>query len=151
MVTRAAAPEAVRRAVSEVPDPELPHVTIGDLGIVREVAVDGDTVRVVLTPTYTGCPATEQIAADVAAVITTAGYRADVRSTLHPPWSSDWITERGRQRLRAAGIAPPDALARCPRCAAQLVRLVSDFGSTACKAAYVCQSCGEPFEHVRPI
>ena len=126
--------QTVSDTVCNVPDPELPFVTIGDLGIVRSVTVDGDTATVVLTPTYTGCPATEQIAADVADVLQAAGYTADVRTTLAPAWSTDWITERGRQRLADAGIAPPGAIVSCPRCGSQLARLVSEFSGTACKA-----------------
>ena len=143
--------QTVSDTVCNVPDPELPFVTIGDLGIVRSVTVDGDTATVVLTPTYTGCPATEQIAADVADVLQAAGYTADVRTTLAPAWSTDWITERGRQRLADAGIAPPGAIVSCPRCGSQLARLVSEFSGTACKAIYTCQSCREPFELFKAI
>ena len=143
--------QTVSDTVCDVPDPELPFVTIGDLGIVRSVTVDGDTATVVLTPTYTGCPATEQIAADVADVLQAAGYTADVRTTLAPAWSTDWITERGRQRLADAGIAPPGAIVSCPRCGSQLARLVSEFSGTACKAIYTCQACREPFELFKAI
>jgi ring-1,2-phenylacetyl-CoA epoxidase subunit PaaD len=148
---------ALDELVREIDDPELPHVTIGDLGIVRSVSVDGDTVTVVVTPTYTGCPATEQIRDDVAAAVRAAGYRPDVRTVLSPAWSTDWITERGRQRLARAGIAPPPpvtdptttAIAEpvcCPRCGSRRTRCISQFGGTACKASYVCNACGEPFE-----
>lgn len=143
--------------VCEVEDPELPHVTIGDLGIVRSVALDGDTATVLLTPTYTGCPATEQIRDDVAEVVRAAGYRPDVRMVISPAWTTDWITARGRDRLRSAGIAPPppvsdpaatavDPPVACPRCGSRRTRLVSQFGGTACKASYVCSACSEPFE-----
>jgi len=141
----------LRRAVHEVPDPELPHVTIGDLGIVRSVTVDGGTATIVLTPTYTGCPATEQIADDVTAAVRSAGYTPEIRTVLTPAWSSDWITPRGRKRLAVAGIAPPGQFVACPRCGSQLVRSVSEFGSTACKSMYTCQSCREPFERFKPI
>ena len=142
--------------VREIEDPELPHVTIGDLGIVRSVAIDGGIATVVLTPTYTGCPATEQIRDDVAAAVAQAGYAPDVKMTMSPPWTTDWISERGRQRLLAAGIAPPgkagsrattvDPPVACPRCHSRRTRLVSQFGGTACKASYACNACGEPFE-----
>lgn len=150
---RPTTPDRLAELVGDVPDPELPHVTIGDLGIVRDVAVDtaSGTVTVTLTPTYTGCPATEQIADDVAAAVRAAGYRPVVRTVLSPAWSTDWISERGRRRLRAAGIAPPDPIVRCPRCASQLTRRVSEFGGTACKATYTCQSCREPFEWFKPL
>ena len=149
--------------IRDIEDPELPHVTIGDLGIVRSVEVDGERVSVVLTPTYTGCPATEQIRDDVADAIRTAGYEPDVRLTMSPAWSTDWITERGRSRLLAAGIAPPapagvpgDAVAvdlpvACPRCGSRRSRLISRFGGTACKATYVCGACAEPFEYFKAL
>jgi ring-1,2-phenylacetyl-CoA epoxidase subunit PaaD len=141
--------------VREIDDPELPHVTIGDLGIVRSVSVSGSTATVLLTPTYTGCPAIEQIRDDVADAIRAAGFDADVRTVLSPAWTTDWITPRGRQRLLAAGIAPPPAVSdgvaveppvACPRCQSRRTRLISSFGGTACKASYVCNSCSEPFE-----
>ena len=142
--------------VREIEDPELPHVTIGDLGIVRSVTVDGTTATVLLTPTYTGCPATEQIRDDVTAAVSGAGFEPDVRMVMSPAWTTDWISERGRQRLHAAGIAPPPAAhdggtvvelpVSCPLCSSRRTRLVSQFGGTACKASYTCAACGEPFE-----
>jgi ring-1,2-phenylacetyl-CoA epoxidase subunit PaaD len=146
-------PAAVDALVRDVEDPELPHVTIGDLGIVRQVTVEGTIATVVLTPTYTGCPATDQIRDDVAAAVRAAGYEPVVRLALSPAWTTDWITERGRERLAAAGIAPPAAGTApvalppaCPRCGSLRSRVVSEFGSTACKAAYTCGACLEPFE-----
>lgn len=148
--------------VREIDDPELPHVTIGDLGIVRSVTVDGDRAVVVLTPTYTGCPATEQIRDDVAAVVREAGFEPDITMAMSPAWTTDWITERGHRRLRAAGIAPPppagepgtvavDLPVPCPRCESRRTRLISQFGGTACKASYVCRSCSEPFEFFKAL
>lgn len=148
---------ALEELVWEIEDPELPHVTIGDLGIVRSVTVDAGTATVLLTPTYTGCPATEQIRDDVATAITDTGLEADVRLVMSPAWTTDWITERGHERLRAAGITPPppatepgvtavDAPVACPRCGSRRSRLISEFGGTACKATYVCRACSEPFE-----
>ena len=147
--------------VREVEDPELPHVTIGDLGIVRSVVVDGSTATVELTPTYTGCPATEQIRDDVEASVRAAGYEPDVRMVMSPAWTSDWITPRGRERLRAAGITPPRCVAEttvsvalspsCPRCGSRRTRVVTEFGSTACKSSHVCRDCAEPFEAFKPI
>jgi len=151
-----AALAALDELVREIDDPELPHMTIGDLGIVRSIAIDGATATVVLTPTYTGCPATEQIRDDVAAAVARAGYAPDIRMAISPAWTTDWITERGRQRLHAAGIAPPAPVSHdgvgvelpvsCPRCSSRRTRLVSRFGGTACKASYTCSACGEPFE-----
>lgn len=164
MVIDNLASDAILAAVFEVEDPELPHVTIGDLGMVREVSVDESTrtATAVLTPTYTGCPATEQIQSDVAAAIEAAGYRPDVRITMTPAWSTDWITERGRERLRAVGITPPnavddptlvivDAPVPCPRCGSRRTRRIAQFGSTACKASYVCNACLEPFDYFKPL
>ena len=143
--------------IREIEDPELPHVTIGDLGIVRSVTIEAGTATVLLTPTYTGCPATEQIRDDVAAAVAEAGFEADVRMVMSPAWTTDWITERGHQRLLAAGIAPPPPVGEpgvtaveppvaCPRCSSRHTRLISNFGGTACKATYVCNACSEPFE-----
>ncbi|MDJ0767799.1 MAG: phenylacetate-CoA oxygenase subunit PaaJ [Ilumatobacter sp.] len=148
--------------VRDIEDPELPHVTIGDLGIVRDVTIDHGTATVLLTPTYTGCPATDQIRDDVTTVVRDAGYEPDVRLVMSPAWSTDWISERGRERLRLAGIAPPSPVAdqgatpveppvACPRCGSRRSRLISEFGATACKAAYVCEACSEPFEHFKPL
>ncbi|HEY5663294.1 MAG TPA: 1,2-phenylacetyl-CoA epoxidase subunit PaaD [Ilumatobacter sp.] len=148
--------------VREIDDPELPHVTIGDLGIVRSVSVSGDTATVLLTPTYTGCPATEQIRDDVADAVRAAGFRPDVQLVISPAWSTDWITARGRERLRAAGIAPPppaeapgvvavEPPVACPRCGSRRTRLVARFGATACKAAYTCTACSEPFEFFKAL
>ena len=143
--------------VREIEDPELPHVTIGDLGIVRSVELAGSTATVILTPTYTGCPATEQIRDDVAAAVRQAGYEPSVQFAISPAWTTEWITARGRERLRAAGITPPppvgepgvtfvDPPVACPRCSSRQTRLISRFGATACKASYVCNACSEPFE-----
>lgn len=162
MVTSTIEPETLDRMIRDIDDPELPHVTIGDLGIVRSVTIDDDRAVVVLTPTYSGCPATEQIRDDVAAVVSDAGLVADVRVALSPAWSTDWISERGRDRLRLAGITPPppapepgtvpvDLPTPCPRCGSRRTRLVSRFGATACKASYVCTACTEPFEAFKAL
>ena len=148
--------------VRDIEDPELPHVTIGDLGIVRSVTIHGATATVLLTPTYTGCPATEQIREDVADAVRSAGLEPDVRLVISPAWSTDWITERGHKRLLAAGIAPPppadepgvtfvDPPVACPRCSSRRTRLISHFGGTACKATYVCNACSEPFEFFKAL
>ncbi len=155
--------ETLDELVREIEDPELPHVTIGDLGIVRSVDVDAVAdggrriAHIVLTPTYTGCPATEQIRDDVTAAVTEAGFEPHVEFAISPAWTTEWITERGRERLRAAGITPPppvteagvtfvDPPVACPRCGSRRTRLISQFGATACKASYVCGACSEPFE-----
>jgi ring-1,2-phenylacetyl-CoA epoxidase subunit PaaD len=154
----------VRRAVEDVPDPELPVLTLGDLGIVRGVEwVDG-RVRVTVTPTYSGCPATEVIARDVLRAVEGLGLAGEVRTVLSPAWSTDWITEHGREVLQRNGIAPPGAVASrtvslqlgaappaCPRCGSGVTEEVSRFGPTACTALWRCRACGEPFDHVRPL
>lgn len=161
--------EAVRRAAAAVPDPELPMVTIEDLGILRDVTVSpGGRVAITITPTYSGCPAMEAIAADVREAVETRGATAvEVRTELAPAWTTDWITDDGRRKLAAAGIAPPEPVGdrgrtpsgpvhvtispRCPRCGTPRTRLVSRFGSTACKALYACSACGEPFDYFKAI
>lgn len=147
-------------AVAAVEDPELPMVTIADLGILRDVAVSSEgMVTVTVTPTYSGCPATEVIRHSILAVLTRAGVeQARVRTTFSPAWTTDDITPEGRRKLEAAGIAPPRDLdevpstpIRCPRCRDEATRIVSEFGSTACKALLVCDACGEPFDHFKEI
>ncbi|HEY0486847.1 MAG TPA: 1,2-phenylacetyl-CoA epoxidase subunit PaaD [Mycobacteriales bacterium] len=149
----------LRAAAGAVPDPELPVLTLDDLGIVRDLRITGDgTVEVDLTPTYTGCPATEVIAADVAAAIRSAGAsRVSVRTVLAPAWTTEWITAEGRRKLREHGIAPPGPVvaltlsARCPRCGSADTREVSRFGSTPCKALWTCRACLEPFDAVKAL
>jgi len=138
--------------LSEVADPEIPVVTIMDLGIVRDVDCS-DGVTVSLTPTYSGCPATEAIEANVVAALEDRGV-ADVRikRVLSPAWTTDWISTEGREKLRIYGIAPPERGARpiaCPRCKSTMTERVSEFGSTACKASYKCLECLEPFEYFK--
>ena len=147
--------------VRAVDDPELPHVTIGDLGMVRSVEVDGRSAHVRLTPTYMGCPATEQIRSDVEAAVVAAGYEPSVEFVMSPPWSTDDITDQGRAKLTAAGIAPPGAAAdgpvaldlpvACPHCNSRRTRLTSAFGATACKALHMCDACRQPFESFKAI
>jgi ring-1,2-phenylacetyl-CoA epoxidase subunit PaaD len=157
------------RAVAEtVTDPELPMLTLADLGVLREVRETADGVVVTITPTYTGCPAMDAMRADLSAALHQAGYAdVDVRTVLAPAWTTDWITSEGRRKLAEAGIAPPGAAPRggpvpltltapvkrvpCPRCGSPDTELVSEFSATACKALRRCRSCDEPFEHVKEI
>jgi ring-1,2-phenylacetyl-CoA epoxidase subunit PaaD len=158
--------DALFQLIADVEDPELPHVTIGDLGMVRSVVVDGSTATIELTPTYTGCPATEQIRDDVEAAARAAGYLPEVKMVMSPAWTTDWITPRGHERLHAAGIAPPPCVADtrpagsavavsitppCPRCGSRRTRVVTEFGSTACKSSHVCRDCAEPFDAFKAI
>lgn len=163
MVAAALSREQVFDWLSEVPDPEIPVLTITDLGIVRGVAVN-DEVIVQLTPTYTGCPATEVIEQSVIDALHERGVeKVTIDRVLSPPWTTDWISDAGREKLREYGIAPPEhgaskrallhrerAIA-CPRCQSTETQLVSEFGSTACKASYKCTACLEPFEYFKCI
>lgn len=160
MVTRHAPTVArARDVLAQVVDPEIPVLTIEDMGILRDVAVDGDTVVVEITPTYSGCPAMDLIRRQVEEALSAAGFeRVEVRIVYSPAWTTDWMSERGRERLAAIGIAPPRSADHpdaapilCPRCAGRDTRVVSEFGSTACKALMVCSSCGEPFDHFKEI
>ena len=157
MVTSKRTVEDVWRALERVVDPEIPVVTIGDLGILRGVSVLGDRVTVDITPTYSGCPAMEAIRADIDQALTDAGFaEVTVRTVLDEAWTTDWISERGRRRLHDYGIAPPSPASspqpvRCPRCDADRVLVVSEFGSTACKSLMVCQACREPFDHFKVL
>ncbi|MGV3570261.1 MAG: 1,2-phenylacetyl-CoA epoxidase subunit PaaD [Ramlibacter sp.] len=153
-------------------DPEVPALSVRDLGIVRDVIDHGDELEVVLTPTYSGCPATEAIEADVLAAISAQGL-GPARATLRraPAWTSDWISEDGKRKLREYGIAPPhsvipaeagiqgvriqfmkrEPMVACPHCASPQTERLSPFGSTACKSLYRCLACREPFEYFKPI
>jgi ring-1,2-phenylacetyl-CoA epoxidase subunit PaaD len=156
---------AVWAVLATVLDPEVPVLSLCDLGIVRDVKVDGMHIDVVLTPTYSGCPATEVIAQSVQDALALAGF-GDVTLTqqLSPAWTTDWISDAGRQKLRAYGIAPPSGTAAvqstvrirprnvaCPRCSSLNTERLSAFGATACKALHRCLECLEPFEHFKPI
>ena len=144
---------------ASVLDPELPVLTIADLGILREVRESGGAVTVTITPTYSGCPAMEQIAGDLRRRLAEAGYRdVSIRTELSPPWTTDLITPDGRRKLAEAGIAPPGSgpvlitlAVRCPRCGSAQTREISRFSGTACKALYQCRACLEPFEHVKEL
>jgi ring-1,2-phenylacetyl-CoA epoxidase subunit PaaD len=152
----------VREVVAAVPDPELPVITIADLGVLRDVTVREDGhVLVEITPTYSGCPAMDAIRADILDRLRERGWTdAEVRLVLAPAWTTDWITPAGREALREFGIAPPGPrggavlltlTVRCPRCGSPDTREVSRFGSTACKSLWTCQACLEPFDHVKAL
>ena len=154
MVETVYKPEQILEWLSDVADPEIPVLSIRDLGIVRDVECDGG-VTVSLTPTYSGCPATEAIEASVIAALEERGVaNINIRRVLAPAWTTDWISEEGRRKLRIYGIAPPERRNRpiaCPRCDSTNTEVVSEFGSTACKAAYRCADCLEPFEYFKCI
>ena len=156
---------AIWSVLEGVPDPEIPILTVVDLGLVRSVVCDGDAVpQVAITPTYSGCPATAVIRSDIERALAAAGHGdARVYEVLSPPWSSDWLSEDGRRKLREFGIAPPaeqvssprrlfgSLKIACPRCGSTTTERVSEFGSTPCKAHYRCMSCREPFDYFKCI
>ncbi len=169
MVSAAAKADA-REIVARVVDPEMPMLTLADLGVVRDVQVEGDAVLVTITPTYSGCPAIEEMRSDVRASLIDSGYvRVEVRTVFSPAWSTDWISADGLRKLAEAGIAPPGRAAprtvgpipltlhtpssavRCPQCGAAATEELSRFGPTACTALRRCPTCRDPFEHMKEI
>lgn len=164
-------PQTATRAwqvAAQTPDPELPMLTLADLGILRDVREDDDSVVATITPTYSGCPAMREISLDVRRRLTAAGYQnVEVATSLAPAWTSDWITPEGRRKLREAGIAPPDAArhsagpvpltlglpasAPCPLCGSTRTTQTAWFAATACRSLHRCLDCREPFEAVKAI
>lgn len=153
--------ETARAVAASVCDPEIPVLTIDDLGVLRDVTMTQDAVVVTITPTYSGCPAMDAIRDDLVLALTRAGF-ADVRvrTVLSPAWTTQWLTDAGAQKLAAYGIAPPTGWrpagpipvalgVACPRCGSLRTREVSRFGSTSCKALYECAACLEPFDHFK--
>jgi ring-1,2-phenylacetyl-CoA epoxidase subunit PaaD len=161
--------DEVRGWLAEVPDPEIPAVSVTDLGIVRDVRWAGDELVVAITPTYSGCPATSVIALEIEAALRARGIDSvRIERRLSPPWTTDWISEEGRRRLEEYGIAAPaeqssdlpspfDRLLRktltikCPRCGSDETQRISEFGSTPCKAQYRCSACLEPFDYFKCV
>ena len=155
---------SIRAILENVVDPEIPVLTIDDLGIIRDIRIDEQgKIEVVITPTYSGCPAMDMIEVNIKATLQEHGYN-DIKVTtiLSPPWTTDWISEEGKKKLKAYGIAPPvgksaDKSAlfaepkkiECPQCGSMNTELVSQFGSTACKALYKCLDCREPFDYFK--
>lgn len=152
------------RVLAQVPDPEVPVLSVTELGIVREVRAAGGALTVVVTPTYSGCPATEAIEVAIRAALREAGADSiRIETRLAPAWTTDWLAPEAAEKLRAWGIAPPSVPAGaqpirfvppappCPRCGARQTERLSEFGATACKALYRCRACREPFEYFKPI
>lgn len=146
--------------LSSVCDPEIPVLTLQDLGILRDISLDDDKINVTITSTYAGCPAMEAMRSDIKSTLADAGYqKVNVHQCLSPAWTTDWMSEDGRNKLRAYGIAPPATSScgrvtgaiECPQCNSCDVKLISEFGSTACKALYQCQDCREPFDYFKCI
>ncbi|GAB3835363.1 1,2-phenylacetyl-CoA epoxidase subunit PaaD [Hymenobacter jeollabukensis] len=155
--------DRIWQLLEEVSDPEVPVLSILDLGIVRGVRLEGDEVHVTITPTYSGCPAMNTIATDIRLRLLAEGItRLHIHNQLSPAWTTAWMSEAGKQKLEAYGIAPPqdatghvlnlfgqEPVLRCPHCQSTNTRLVSQFGSTACKAHYQCNDCLEPFDYFK--
>jgi ring-1,2-phenylacetyl-CoA epoxidase subunit PaaD len=142
-----------------VTDPEVPVLTVIDLGIVRDVKINAGGIEVVITPTYSGCPAMDMIAANIKMELLANGYpKIKITSVLSPAWTTDWMSEEGKRKLKEYGIAPPQTRSdrpgltdniECPQCHSTNTRLISEFGSTACKALYQCNDCKEPFDYFK--
>jgi ring-1,2-phenylacetyl-CoA epoxidase subunit PaaD len=147
--------EQIWRWLAAVPDPEIPVLSLVDLGVIRDVAWDGETLVVAVAPTYSGCPATSVINQDIEAALRARGVaKLRLERRLSPPWTTDWISAQGRETLRAYGIAPPTPPGRavaCPRCGSVQTDKISPFGSTPCKAQFRCRDCLEPFDHFKCI
>ena len=156
---------AIWRALEEVKDPEIPVLSVLNLGVVRAVDLVGDDLQVTITPTYSGCPAMHMIETEIKETLARAGYpNAAVKTVLSPPWTTDWIDEEGRAKLLEFGIAPPEKASTakqalfgpvpevaCPQCGSKNTEMISEFGSTACKALYKCGDCLEPFDYFKCI
>jgi ring-1,2-phenylacetyl-CoA epoxidase subunit PaaD len=155
---------AVQKLLEKVVDPEIPVLTIMDMGIIRDIEFsENDLLTINISPTYTGCPAMDVITISIKAVLQDAGYKnVKVNLILSPPWTTDWITENGKEVLKKYGIAPPVGMANkldllsndevsvpCPRCNSTNTEMISHFGSTACKALYKCEACKEPFDYFK--
>jgi len=149
--------EKIRQLLSTVTDPEVPVLTIMDLGILRDVKVDGEQIEIIITPTYTGCPAMDMISMNIKLALIEHGYtHIKITTVLSPAWTTDWMSDEGKRKLKEYGIAAPDKKfsipkdgVECPLCNSTTTRLVSEFGSTACKALYQCNDCKEPFDYFK--
>jgi ring-1,2-phenylacetyl-CoA epoxidase subunit PaaD len=157
MVDQAFLRERALAALETVTDPEIPVLTIADLGVLRDVSVHGDVVDVIITPTYSGCPAMNMIMLDIETALARANVKARVHTRLSPAWTTDWLSDAARRKLAAFGIAPPAHTASrralfgqehpvCPRCGSADTELISEFSSTACKSLHRCRACREPFD-----
>jgi ring-1,2-phenylacetyl-CoA epoxidase subunit PaaD len=150
--------------LEEIKDPEVPVLSIIDLGIVRDIQINKDELEVIITPTYTGCPAMDMIAANIRILLSTLGFKKiKITTALSPAWTTDWMSEEGKRKLKQYGIAPPnprqqvcsnklfaaDEAVQCPQCNSYHTHRISEFGSTACKALYKCDDCKEPFDYFK--
>ena len=150
-------PQKIWDILEQIPDPEIPVLSIVDLGIVRKVNIDSNDITIEITPTYSGCPAMDMIAAEIRLTLLMNNIRHfNLKTTLFPAWTTDWMTEEGKRKLSLYGIAPPNATGNtidspkeCPRCHSTNTNLLSQFGSTPCKALYQCDDCREPFDYFK--
>ncbi len=154
--------EKIWKLLRSISDPEIPVLSIVDLGIIRNVNVINDNIEIIITPTYSGCPAMDLIAMQIQSALLNNGYKdVYIKKVLSPAWTTEWMSEEGKQKLKSYGIAPPGSIRKtielfadpvqvsCPLCNSQDTSLISEFGSTACKALYRCNSCQEPFDHFK--
>ncbi|WP_421751293.1 1,2-phenylacetyl-CoA epoxidase subunit PaaD [Croceimicrobium sp.] len=155
--------EAIWKILKNVADPEIPVLTVVDMGVVREVEIQDQKIVVSITPTYSGCPAMNEIESNIRWALEEAGYNeVEIKTLLSPPWTTDWMTDEGKAKLQEYGIAPPEGSSAdksvlfgeakkvmCPRCKSRNTTMVSQFGSTACKALYKCEDCKEPFDYFK--
>ena len=152
----------IKEILKSVSDPEIPVLTIEDLGIIKEIEIEDKEVTVTITPTYSGCPAMDVIGDDIKSALQKAGYTGKIKLVLSPAWTTDWISESGRKKMKDYGIAPPmdasmdkrallhgERIVKCTRCGSTNTKLISQFGSTACKALFQCQDCHEPFDYFK--
>ena len=157
--------ETIWNLLKEIPDPEVPAINIVELGVVREVIIHDDSLEIIITPTYSGCPAMKMIEEDIISTLKENGFEnIKIKTIFSPPWTTDWMTDETKAKLKSYGIAPPDKLSKeelfpflsekkkilsCPYCNSENTVLQSQFGSTACKALYYCNNCQQPFEHFK--
>lgn len=155
----------VRKILDTIPDPEIPVISITELGVVRGIAIQGDSVTITITPTYTGCPAMKQFEDDIVFALENAGWQSvTIKRTYNPAWTTDWISNEAREKLRAYGIAPPMGKSTdknvllgvikdvpCPQCHSTNTKMISQFGSTACKSLHQCNDCLETFDYFKCI
>ena len=151
-MVKAISTDAIWELLKTIPDPEIPAVSIVDLGIVRNVAFDNNKLNITITPTYSGCPAFSFMKEEIIRHLESEKItNYQINTTLAPPWTTDWMSNDVKSKLKEAGIAPPSHGAVCPQCDSKKVQVVSEFGSTACKALYKCNECKEPFHHFKQI
>ena len=164
MVTTEYNTKFIWELITDIPDPEIPVLTLTDLGIIKDVSIENDLVIVTITPTYTGCPAMKVFEDDIVAKLNENGFgKVEVKIVLSPAWTTDWMTEEGRNKLKKYGISPPvgssdktllqleQNVIQCPRCDSMNTKMISQFGSTPCKSLYQCRDCKEPFDYFKCI